>query len=76
MAPSFFIMKESLEHHILEELEPEHWYETNGLYIWGKRRAVKKNEIDVALKKLWGKNSHKPAWKHKKDFTFSISDKH
>lgn len=45
-----------------EFLEPyDHSFEKDGLWLgWVKPKPIVKNEIDIALRKLFGKDSHKP----------------
>lgn len=47
---------------VKEVLEPEFWnFEKDGLFCdWFPRKPIVKNEIDTALKKLFGKDWNKP----------------
>jgi hypothetical protein len=53
-----------------EYLEPfDHNFERDGLWTdWVKSKPIKKNEIDIALRKLFGKDSHKPTGATRWDF--------
>lgn len=53
-----------------EILEPSDWdFYADGLFCeWYPRRPIVKNEIDIALKKLFGKDSHKPTKFKRWDF--------
>ena len=61
-------MKELLEFEIYEDLEPYDWdFHNQGLYVFpGKKQKFKKNCIDHALKKLFGKDWKAPGWVNKK----------
>lgn len=53
-----------------EILEPfDHDFNKDGLWLgWVKPKPIVKNEIDIALRKLYGKDSHKPTGVKRSDF--------
>jgi len=53
-----------------DKLEPEFWdFHKDGLYCgWYKQKPQVKNCIDIALRKLYGKDSHKPTGAKRSDF--------
>jgi hypothetical protein len=54
-------VKESLEHGVFNEIEPDKYYTLHGLWLPKTTPVVnKKNCIDKALKKIYGKDGLKP----------------
>jgi hypothetical protein len=62
-------MKEFLEYGIFEDLEPSDHYDKHGLWFpKSKSKKIKRKCVDLALKKLYGKDWNKPTGAKRSDF--------